>query len=1046
MSNLSRFIDERIKNSITSENVDSSALVDAYQPLSFIEWIENERAVFTSISDLLLRYNSYITNWYEVKNILPEARQDVIVDLYKSLVKEIILNYTTTNERRFLKNIDYSNSSDLAIAIPFFSQKLKDICIYFSTLRDRAKTAVTEYNLKGSNYGVEKLIYNEISKALETQDLTDLIKTYNLSISSIRDDLIVELEELFDIYPNYYDLGTLPTSSYEATGLREQFFNTNTFQLDPDLYLNFDKSIIRAISSYPFFLVELGTNNFTVVPEISASQLEYLKDLDFINLVNNQDKNNLKLNLISDFNKKFIGTDFFYISTNSSNYALTGKLFDADSRFANYLNKLSPTLLFVPEESELKRAQNIGLFFKPDKIGLLNFFNFDFFPVLNTSILSTDTIYIFPDPNKFGNISGNTKQINKIPLNYVENNSILQYDFSNSYEFGDIKSDSLVPTFRSYQSREQSLDISNNGLARYSDPQEFFAGDLKDKWANEDVYPLIPSNLYPIDERISDFNPTLKTLVQFKADVYGNSYGLYKYIEPNYNLNGILSSAEFADENKICLILDGYSMYDLISGYNFNYSLSGTILRSINQIPPGSGYYTRLPLLTAISPLSASRYNNGIPEFELQGEFFNILSYRFQPEKFCSEYVNIFLNCNLKDGITFVSPTSGPWPDFPSDDIGFDSLKTVYYNDLLDGAASPTSPNYIASFSNPGSFLFEPPLSAITLQDCSYFVVSSFTNSITPCNDSVDSEEGFTENNFFVNLTLPLRNTSYLPTVSSSITKKQTIYKTKYINTGSLYFRSSDNNKILPIYNVLSANFIKYPLSIQSEIQDNKIINFDIFYDTLHIETQNYLIFDKIEFNYVTNKPKSSTSSASFISKGNHNLFEKFSTLWFDEKLNQVFFATTNLFYYLSATNFKIIYPTIYVLDVATTSIKQIYPFKNASNLTYTELKDFSLSGTGYSIDIVEIDKPIFSYSSESDSFNISYLAKDVSGLPYINEIRFKYFNGVLSNVNNYFFKPKIENMHLNFSNPSSFNDYNTYSVLGSSAGVVINGEFVFGV
>lgn len=1046
MPNLNRFIDEKVENSITSGVTDNAT--DSNNPLSFLEWVENERSIFVSVSESLLRYNSYLNNWYEIKNILPEANQDLIVDLYKSLVKEIILNYTTTNERRFLKNLDFSSSTDLAIAVPFFSQKLKDICIYFSTLRDKAKNAVIEYNLKGSNFGVEKLIYNEISKALETQDLTDLIKTYNLTASSIRNDLIVELDELFDLYPNYYDLGTLPASAYSATGMRSEYFNTNTFSIDPDLYLNFNRTIIRAISSYPFFLVELGTNNFTVVPEISASQLNYLKDLDFINLINNNNTENLKLNLISSFNKKFIGTDFYYISTNSTNATVSGKLFDADSRFANYLNKLNPTILFVPEESNLKTSKQIGLFFKPDKIGILNFFNYEFEHYILTRNLSANTIYILPDPKKFGNITSNTKQENNTPLKFLENNSVLQYDFSNSYEFGDTKNNALLPTFRSYQTREQSLDISNTGLSRYSDPQEFFTGDLKDTWANTDIYPLVPSNIYPIDSRRNNLLPTLKTLVQYKSDVYGNSFGLYKYVEPNYNLNSILSSAEFNEGNKICLILDGYSYYDNVSGYNFNYELSGTVLKTINSIPPGSGYYTRTPVLTSISPLSANLYSNGLPLFALSGNFFNVFSYRLQPERFCSEYVNVFLDCNLKDGITFISPVSGLWPDFPSDDIDFNSLIPVYYDQLLDGASSPTSPDYVASFSNPGSFTFVPPSSAILNADCSYFLVSSFTDRLTPCNDSVDTEEGLTENNIFVNINLPLRNTAYLPTVTGSVDKKQSIYSTKFINFGDLYFRPSNTNQIIPAYQALSGIFLKYPQNIVEEIRNNKVVNFDIYYDTLQIETDNFILFDKIEFNYNTNKIKNSSSSVSYINKGSIKQFEKFSTVWFNEVTNDLFFASTNLFYSLSSTNFKIIYPIIYTLNLNDTTIKQIYPYKNTSNLTYTDLKDFSLSGTGYNIDFIEIDKPLLNYSSESDSYNISYLAKDSTGLPYVFEIRFKYFNGVLSNVSNYLFKPNTDTMSLNFNNPSVYYTslYGTSIVMGDSAGAVSNGAFVFGV
>lgn len=1042
MSDQNRFVDEKILNSITSGDYDNP--IDSSNPLSFLKWVERERSSFTTANEYITRYNSYVNNWYEAKNIIPEKQENIIVDLYKSLVKEIVLSYTSINERRFLRNLDLNNSTDLAIAIPFFAQKIKDICLYFSTLREKAKNATIEYNLKGSNYGIQKLIYNEIAKALETQDLTDLIRTYNLSISSIRNNLIVELEELFDLYPNYFDLGTLPASAYGSlSGIRSDYFDLNVFQIDPDLYLNFDKSIIKAISSYPFFLTELGTNNFSVVPEISATQLEYLKDIDFISLVNNNNQNNLKINLNTLFNKKFIGTDFYYLSTNKTNTSVvSGKLFDADSRFANYLNKLNPTLAYIPEPQYLKTAKNIGLFFKPDKIGFLNFFNFDFFNTLNKNSLSADTIYIFPDPTKFGNITGNTQQYRDIPLASIENNSILQSDFSNSFKFGDIKSDTLLPTFRSYQTREQSLDDSYTGITRYVDPQEFFTGPEKNTWANEDVFPVVPSNRYPMESRTLTLLPTLKTLVQYKSDVFGNEFGLYKLVEPYVNLQAILSAAGLEEGDRQCLLLDGHLFYDPISGYNFNYQLSGTILKTSNAIPPGSGYYTRTDNLTVISPLSANLYNNGIPQFALSGNPFSIVSYRYQPELFCDNIVDTYLNCNIRDGFTFTSSNSGLLKDYSTDDPNFNPLIPVYFDELVDGGSNPSAPNFRASFAFPSLFSFAPPLSVIKDYFCSYYVVSAFTDSFTPCSDAVDVDEGLTENNFFVNIRVPNRTTSYLQTLTGGVDKKQSIYKTRFENTGDFYYRKSNSTLVMPVSVALSGLLVKYPEDVYNEIT-NSVVNFDIFYDTLLIETVNYLLFDKIEFNYESNNILSSANNESYIKRGEYKKFEKVSTTWFNENENIILFAKTNLFYQLSTTNFKIVYPTIYVLDLKDTIIKQIYP--NKSDLTYSDLKEFSLSGTNLNVEIVEIDKPIFSYSSETDTFNISYLAKDTSNIFYLFETRFKYYNGTLSNISTTVFKPALDAVYTNFANPTSYNNYLTYTVIGSSVGNIINNEFIFG-
>jgi hypothetical protein len=1050
MLDINRFVDETLDNSITKD-VLAETPIDRNNPISFIEWLRFNSSLALTSEELFARYNSYLNNWFEAKNYTPTATQDAVKTYYLDFINEIVLNFTSVDERRFLKNIDYTNNRDLAIAVPFFAKKIKDICIYFSTLRDTAKTAVVEYNLKGSNSGLERLIYNEISKTLEAQDLTALIRTLNLSFSSIRNDTLVELEELYDNYSDYFDLGTLPASAYNASGLRETDFVLNLFNIDAELYLNFDRSIVNAITSYPFFLTEIGTNNFSVLPAIDPARLDLLKDRDFINLINNNTENNLKLNLLSELNKKYTGTDFYYVSTGSSLTNVTsGILFQAQSPFANYLNKLSPTVAFVPNEANLKTAKQQGLFFKPDRVGFLNFNNFNFTYNVNLTSLQTNTVYIFPDPNKFGNISGNTQQDQFSPLTFTEDNSFTQIDYSNCYKFGDVRSDPLLHTFRAYQAREQSIDFSNQGLSRYVDPQEFFEDLLKNKWANSDVYPLVPSIFFPIETRLETLLSINKTLVQYKSDVYGNDYGLYKLTDPYKNTSAILSTISIENQDKNCLILDGHTFYDLTSGFNFDYTevdpdknYSGVIARTITQIPPGSGYFTHASSITGASPLSASQYNNGIPLFALSGEPFSIVSYRLQPERFCSDTIDIFFDCNVRDGFSFISPNGSLLVDSSSDDPTFDPITSpVYYDILADGGVNPSGPDYRANFAFAGIYTFTPPPSAITNYYGYYFVVSSFTDQFTPCNDEYYDPSNFVLNSRFFNIVLPNRDTAYVPTLTG-LDEKQTIYKTKFVNYGDFYFRNSNSSIIQPVSSALSGIFLKYPSSILNEI-NTKIVNFDIYYDTLQIETQNYLVFDKIEFNYTDNDVRTSSNNETYVTRGNLNQdIEKFSTVWFNENNNELILAKTILHPTLSASNFKAIYPVIYALNLNTFNLVQIYPEMRVADIQYSEVIDFTLSGTGLNIDIVTVEKPILRFNTETSTYSITYLGKDTSNMFYIFNTDFKYFNGILANVINTMYTPTIETLHTNFSNPSSYQQFNTYSVAGSSTGNT-GGNFIF--
>jgi len=1039
MSDIGRFYSPRTATTLTNTTLDGQE-VTLTNPLSFIEWIQLNAVSTVGYDQQFARYNEYLSNFFSQKNVSVTETQSAIRELYNALINEIVLNYSSTEERRFLQNLDFNNPHDTIIAVPFFARKVKDICLYFSTLRDKAKTAAVEYSLKGSNKGLEKLIYNEISKTLENQDLTELTRTLNLSLSSIRNNTLIELEELYDNYSHYYDIGSPTASAYNATDLRAEDFILNFFDIDANLYLSFNSSIISAITSYPYYLAELGYNNFTIIPTVDATQLNLLKDSDFINLINNNTQSNLKLNLLASLNKKYMGTDFYYVSTGAtSNEPVSGLLFKADAPFANYLNKLYPTVAAVPNLSGLKTAKQQGLFFKPDKVGFLNFNNFNFAAFVNSDKLAANTVYIFPDPEKFGNISGNTKQNQFNPLDFTEDNSVAQADYTNSYKYGEVLSDPLLPTFRGYQSREQSLLYNTQGISRYIDPQDFFKGFKRDSWANSDVFPQVPSTEYPLETRLDTLVSIDKTLIQYKSDVYGNDYGLYKFVNNTTNTSDILSARDAVVSR--CLLLSGCGFLNnaldsyMLSGI-LPPALSTIIFKTTNNIPPGTGYYTP----------SQAFYNTGIPHYALTGSYSYINSYRYQPEVFCYDFIHNTLNCNFKDAVTFINPNGTLFTDIPSDYTSFDPINSVtYYDTLVEGATNPGGPDFRANFAYAPSFLYTPPASAVTVYDCFYFVISSFTDATEPCKEVEDAghNSDFIMESNFVNYHIPLRQTTYLPTVSSPDENK-TIYDARFKNHGSFYFRNANSSSVSPVSAALSGLFIKYPRNIYEELC-NKVINFDLYYDILQIETENYLIFDRLTYDVTTATMRSSNNNEIYIERGstNRNL-EKISTVWFSERENYLFICNMLLHPTLSASNLKAIYPVIYFLDLNSLKLSQIYPTINTNNLSFYDVQTFSFSGTNQDINITHIDKPVLTYSTELDQYTISYFGKDTSNFAYLFVIDFKYVNGVLTNISNRMYRPTIELNHVNFGNPLPAH-YGTYYVAGSSSGAIINGEFEFG-
>jgi hypothetical protein len=123
----------------------------------------------------------------------------------------------------------------------------------------------------------------------------------------------------------------------------------------------------------------------------------------------------------------------------------------------------------------------------------------------------------------------------------------------------------------------------------------------------------------------------------------------------------------------------------------------------------------------------------------------------------------------------------------------------------------------------------------------------------------------------------------------------------------------------------------------------------------------------------------------------------------------------------------------------------KLYPEKNKEDLTFEDIKDYSLLGKDINLNIVSIEKPIVTFDDETETYCISYLGKDLSNVFYIYKTFFKYVNGVITNISNNMFKLTTDVNSINFSYAPPFSGYSTYTIIGSSAGSVIGDAFVFG-
>ena len=1043
-------------NSITVLGVNAVSAVDRSDPLSFIQWLPYNKAIYSTPENALALYQQYLTNWYAVKGASQQDLSNAVQYLYVNLINEISINYTTVDEQRYLSNLDVTNPRDLAIAVPFFSKKIKDVCLYYTTLRETAQTATTQYNLKGSNIGITTLLYNTISNALQSQDLTQTINTLNLSISSIRNNMVLNIEDIYDLTPDYFDVNpTLPTSAYNTSNdLRSTYFKANQTAVDPFLTLDFNQSIINAILQYPIYSSELGTQLF-INPAIQPSQLNFLKDSEFINTVNTGNVRDLTLNTEIVNQEKYIGTDFYYVVTDSTLTSYTsGQLFAANSEFANVLNKRYPTIAAVPSTEFLKTGKQLGLFFKPDKIGLLHFTNFKFRSYIDLANLQPGTVYYFPDPVKYGNVTSNTQQNFKSPLTFFEENYFNKVDFSNQYRFGDVDTNPYYQLFRSYQSREQTLEYSNAGISRYTDYQDFFTGGLDTIWNNIDVYPLTPISQYPIDQRTQELLTNNSNLFQFKSDIYGNQYGLYKATS---SIKAPLSSPFIPESSITDLVLDN------------------------------SAFKTPLPLI--VNPINCGQLN------PLSGSQPTIIiqSYGFNFEAFSTSYVSSYFNINIPDCETFINPNGDLWIDSDSDLKSYDpNTYGLYYSILAEGGLTHTGrPAYsgsLVAYTSAGipavsgtslSATFAYSTSSLPVYDGYWFTVDYYDGDL----NVIKNYDPFTpqqfiydyiEQNTFVNKSVSGLNT----TLDFSLTGEnidQSLYESRNIVNGTLYCRTPDSSLIAPFSAALSSVYTKYTTisafdtstntinTIGNEI-NNECVGFDVYYDVLQIETNNHLIFDKIQFSYINNSIPGSVTY-SYLYRGYNPNLEKFSNAWLNASDKQLIVCQTKLYTStvngvdpLSATNYKTIYPKIYVVNLNSPQFLQLYPSTADSNLPLSSVIQYSLSSTDIdnTLNIIEVEKPILTFNSSTDIYDLTYLCKDAANAFYTVNTKFRYINGVLSVLATTIYTPSSNTLHQNFGTysltgtilASPFNTYNviknTYNPINNGIGYIDNQDYTF--
>lgn len=458
-----------VPKSITNPNVRQQDVLDKSNPIPFLTFIKIINVSFEPDS-LQKYYTYYLKTWNTLSLKTKRSGLDLISERYRDFIKDISLNYTTNEEKQFLSKIDFNDPYDLDIAIGFYGRKLKELALYYNSKRNDVKFNVVRNKLKGTNFGVSKTVSELTLSYLKNLDDSKMLYDFDL----IKNKLEIEIEELYDSYPLYFN--QTPDPSYYDKKDLDYGFN---------LFIDSDTTTItRYLSSY-------------------SDELKILKESD--QLFNNKRK----------LTQKYLSTDFYYLSTGSTtSQFLSGLLLASDKSINNFLNRDYPTTVSTESSGYLQSARDKG-FFRPSNTSIVLIDGLNSSYSFNLSNLSPNSLYFFPDPN----ISGRNGDV----LTFVVDDYYLKRNFSSGNAANQPTTSQFDTKYNGYVSK-----IEPN-TQKYLD-SIFDVGVVKD--SKRDIY----NNLYGLFNNDQKFEQKLQSIAekttksiifnghQFFDDVYNEGY------------------------------------------------------------------------------------------------------------------------------------------------------------------------------------------------------------------------------------------------------------------------------------------------------------------------------------------------------------------------------------------------------------------------------------------------------------------------------------------------------------------------------------------
>lgn len=959
-------------NSIVNPNTDKSDYLDYENPYTFIDFIKNVDGRF-SPKDFNNLYVEYLKEWSEKKNLIATSISDLIRDRYVNFLKDLTINYSSTEEQRFLSNVDFNDELDIDVLIPFYSKKISQICNFYSERRDKLKFKIEKNKIKTTSLSVEKKIYESVTDAF----FLDIIRGdyYNnpINYKNLLKNLKVEVEELYDLYDNYFDYNPkAPPSKFERN---PEYFSENVNRVDVNVFIDFDKAVAaEIISNVKVFLSELG-KLFTVNYNVDSVNLDCKPDEKLYNIIApNKEKAKVKVSINKKLLEKYMGNDLFYFKTNDTltDY-VSGRVIDSQRiKVNNILNTRYPTTATTFQLDSLSSERVIGGFYTPHKNGILYFSSSSKKFVLNPNKITLQKTYVIPDPTMYGNVIGLTNEYNpEYPFKHIEDYTDSIKNYSNYFVNGDIKNTPHRQDYHGYFSRNQIKEATKMG------------------------YEGLDFSFCPVYSK--------GIMIDYKSDIFGNEYGLFKFRKKK---NYVDNQTEEPLQTKYCELYDGgpltftnnkllpevnfisnqFWVYPNVwaSNYYYNIGIEGGISRIYGNLfmqRPLFHYYVVDGLSIDMKPLTADGSNI---KYDIwlnpDGDLDNSIFYDG----------TLFPNSQLEYDI--INPTTSMLFDYI---IDADRINAIYSNlnlqtsKILDGNPKNINPDDDAkcglNYTND-----------LKRKDFDSGVFCANESDINSNGGLYDFDE---QTNFIVTKQVESRKSRLIDNSGGEYVSNYS-FKESY---GTILVRNCATGEISNILSAIDVQFYNYPTGIKYEIE-YKTDSFQLINDFIIIRTENYLIFERIKYsiddfvysgvskNYVYNK---SIFGGQFV----YILSDPF------------LFTDRNYCMYASLSVSKVsgntyIIPKVYTVDYNSCDISETKKLDQNLNL-FKLPREFKNK-------ILSIEKPVFFYNSRNDRYGLVTTIIDLNGNSYIYVYKFRYNDyNIHSESSSFYFNNSIVTCNL---------------------------------